>query len=80
QRAMAARPDSVALLPSLTVPAAVVVGDEDGVTGPEHARAMAAALPDAVLTVLPAAGHLSPVEQPEPVAAALAGLLVRVRR
>ncbi len=79
QRAMAGRPDSTAPLPGLRVPAAVVVGEEDGVTGPDQARAMAAALPDAVLTVLPAAGHLSPVERPEPVAAALAGLLVRVR-
>lgn len=79
QRAMAARADSTALLPTVTVPAAVVVGDEDGVTGPDLARAMTAALPDALLTVVPRAGHLSPVERPEPVAAALAGLVVRVR-
>jgi pimeloyl-ACP methyl ester carboxylesterase len=79
QRAMAARPDSTALLPAVAVPAAVVVGDEDGVTGPDLARAMTAALPDAVLAILPRAGHLSPLERPEPVAAALASLLVRVR-
>jgi pimeloyl-ACP methyl ester carboxylesterase len=79
QRAMAARPDSTGALPGLTVPAAVVVGEEDGVTGPDQARAMAAALPDAVLTVVPGAGHLSPVERPDAVAATLAGLLVRVR-
>lgn len=79
QRAMAARSASTDLLASIGVPAAVVVGDEDAVTGPDLARAMAAALPDAVLTVVPRAGHLSPLERPEPVAAALASLMVRVR-
>jgi pimeloyl-ACP methyl ester carboxylesterase len=79
QRAMAARPDSTGPLASLAVPAAVVVGGEDGLTPPEQARTLAAALPDAVLTVLPTAGHLSPLEDPDGVAAAVLCLLVRVR-
>jgi pimeloyl-ACP methyl ester carboxylesterase len=79
QRAMAARPDSLALLPSLHVPAVVVVGDEDGVTPLGEALAMVQALPDAVLTVLPGVGHLSPLEDPDGVAAALTALMVRVR-
>jgi pimeloyl-ACP methyl ester carboxylesterase len=79
QRAMAARPDSVALLPGLHVPAVVVVGDEDGVTPLSEARTMAQALPDAVLTVLPGVGHLSPLEAPDAVAAALTALMVRIR-
>jgi pimeloyl-ACP methyl ester carboxylesterase len=57
----------------------VVVGEDDAVTGPDLARAMAAALPDAVLTVVPRAGHLSPVERPDVVAAALVTLALRVR-
>ncbi len=79
QRAMAARPDATDLLGRLSVPAAVVVGEDDAVTGPDLARAAAAALPDAVLTVVPRCGHLSPVERPEAVAAALTGLMFRVR-
>ncbi len=79
QRAMAARADSTDLLPGIVVPAAVVVGEDDAVTGPDLARAMAAALPDAVLTVVPRAGHLSPVERPDVVAAALVTLALRVR-
>jgi pimeloyl-ACP methyl ester carboxylesterase len=79
QRAMAARADSTDLLPRLRVPAAVVVGEDDAVTGPDLARAMAAALPDAVLTVVPRSGHLSPLERPDAVAAALAALVLRVR-
>jgi pimeloyl-ACP methyl ester carboxylesterase len=79
QRAMAARPATTGLLPGVRVPAAVIVGGEDGLTPPVAAHAMAQALPDAVLTVLPRAGHLSPLEDPDGVAAALLALVLRVR-
>jgi pimeloyl-ACP methyl ester carboxylesterase len=79
QRAMAARPDAGPDLPGIAVPVAVVVGAEDGLTPPDQARALAAALPDAVLTVLPEAGHLSPLEAPDDVTTALRDLLTRVR-
>jgi pimeloyl-ACP methyl ester carboxylesterase len=78
QRAMAARPDATADLAGLTVPVAVVVGAEDAITPPAQARELAAALPDAVLDVLPRAGHLSPLEAPDAVADALLALLLRV--
>lgn len=79
QRAMAARPDSTTVLAGLTVPTAVVVGEEDRLTPLSDARAMVAALPDSVLTVMPGAGHLSPLEAPRAVAQALTGLVVRTR-
>jgi pimeloyl-ACP methyl ester carboxylesterase len=79
QRAMAVRPDSTPVLGGLAVPAAVLVGEEDELSPPPVAQAMAAALPDAVLTVIPGAGHLSPLEAPQQVAAALTGLVLRVR-
>jgi pimeloyl-ACP methyl ester carboxylesterase len=44
-RAMAARPDSTPLLATISVPALVIVGAEDGVTPPEVARAMHEAIP-----------------------------------
>ena len=79
QRAMAARPDSLATLRGLDVPASVVVGEEDTLTPPEAARQMAQALPDAVLSVVPGAGHLAALENPDAVTAALTALLLRVR-
>jgi pimeloyl-ACP methyl ester carboxylesterase len=79
QRAMARRPDSTELLRTLDVPAAVVVGEEDTLTPLGDAHAMAEALPDAVLTVVPAAGHLAAMEDPAAVAAALTALMLRVR-
>ena len=80
QRAMAARGDTLDVLPGLAVPAAVVVGAADTVTPPAEAELMAGALPDAELTVIPGAGHLSAVEAPEAFDAAVRALLLRVER
>ncbi|MEY9878402.1 pimeloyl-ACP methyl ester carboxylesterase [Streptacidiphilus sp. MAP12-33] len=78
QRAMAARPDSLASLRAVDVPALVVVGDEDTLTPPSDAEALAAALPQAELTILPGAGHLSALEVPEAFNTAVRGLLARI--
>jgi pimeloyl-ACP methyl ester carboxylesterase len=79
QRAMAARPDATGLLAAIGVPVAVLVGAEDALTPPAVAHDLVAGLPDAVLSVLPRVGHLSPIEDPDAVAAALLALLLRIR-
>jgi 3-oxoadipate enol-lactonase len=63
QEAMAARPDSTPLLPSIAIPTLVIVGSEDSVTPPSEAEAIAAAIPDARLEVIEGAGHLSNLER-----------------
>jgi pimeloyl-ACP methyl ester carboxylesterase len=78
QRAMANRPDSTNTLRAVTVPALVVVGSEDVLTPPADAEQMAAALPDASLVRLDGVGHLTPVEAPLEVTAALEQLVRRV--
>ena len=78
QRAMAARGDSLELLAGLDVPALVLVGAEDLITPVSDAEAMAAALPDARLTVLPGVGHLSAMEAPDAFNTAVRELLERV--
>lgn len=75
QRAMAARPDSFETLRALKVPLLVVVGEEDELSPVSDAEAMAQAAPDAELEVIPKAGHLSAVEQPEAFNAAVAEFL-----
>lgn len=63
--AMRDRPDSTAMLPGLAgLPALVVVGDEDELTPPARARAMADAIPGANLVVIRSAGHLPTLERP----------------
>jgi 2-succinyl-6-hydroxy-2,4-cyclohexadiene-1-carboxylate synthase len=63
-------------LPTLTMPALVVVGERD-----EKFRAigerLATALPDADLVIVPGAGHQLPLEAPAAVARVLEGLLAR---
>ncbi|MEU6753277.1 alpha/beta hydrolase [Spirillospora sp. NPDC046719] len=64
-RAMAGRPESFETLRGLKVPALVMVGDEDTLATEDEARAMVDALPNAELLVIPRAGHLCAVEQPD---------------
>jgi pimeloyl-ACP methyl ester carboxylesterase len=64
--AMRDRPDSTDLLPTLaSLPTLVVVGEEDALTPPSDAESIAAGVPGARLAVIPMAGHLSPLEQPQ---------------
>ncbi|MWA03899.1 alpha/beta fold hydrolase [Actinomadura sp. LD22] len=64
-RAMAGRPEAFETLRGLKVPALVMAGDEDVLATQDEARAMADALPNAELLVIPRAGHLCAVEQPD---------------
>ncbi len=64
QRAMAARPDSLATLRTADVPALVIRGEEDALSSQADAEAMVEALPQGRLVVLPGAGHLTAVEVP----------------
>ena len=78
QRAMAARPDRTDVLARFGGPALVLVGEQDDLAPLAAARHLAAALATAELVVVPLAGHLSSIESPEPVAAALDALVRRV--
>jgi 3-oxoadipate enol-lactonase len=63
---MAERPDSTPLLPTINVPTLCVFGAEDVITPAEtEGRLLAEAVPNARLVVIPNAGHLSNLEQPE---------------
>lgn len=79
QRAMALRPDRSAALEDLDVPTLVLRGAEDRTASQEAAEAMAESLADVELVVVPHAGHLSAVEAPGAVAAALRRLYERSR-
>ncbi len=72
--------DLTAAVARITVPTLVVCGDRDRLTPPAHARRIAAALPDPVgLIELARTGHMSPLERPDEVAAALGDLLSRMQ-
>ena len=76
---LAERDDSRPTLGSLRVPTLVLVGEEDAITPPSEAEAMARAVRRARLVRVPRAGHLSNLECPEAVNAALAAFLGGLR-
>ncbi|MFH9265682.1 alpha/beta fold hydrolase [Streptomyces sp. NPDC017546] len=59
------------------VPVLILAGEKDLVTPSSHSEAIADALPDAELVIVPDAGHLVMLEHPETVTDRLADLLVR---
>lgn len=70
--AMAARADARSLLPSIKVPTLVLVGELDAISSPAEMREMAEAIDGARYQVLPGAAHLTPMEKPAEVSAAIA--------
>lgn len=71
QSAILKRPDSRPLLPKIACPTLVLCGREDQFTPVEHHLEMAGLIPGAALAIVDRCGHLSTLEQPEQVSAAL---------
>ncbi len=63
--AMKQRGDQSDLLPSISVPTLVVVGESDTLAPVDVAEAMAKAIPGARIEVVPDAGHVANLENPE---------------
>jgi YbgC/YbaW family acyl-CoA thioester hydrolase len=76
--AMRDRPDSTSLLESLDLPSLIIVGEHDRITPPASSHRMAAALAGSQLEVIHGAGHLSPVERPSEVTAAVRKFVAQV--
>lgn len=62
-------------LPSVQVPALVLVGEMDEATPPPMSRELAAALPQAALTILPGCAHVPQLQEPEQFLAAIADFI-----
>ncbi len=70
-RALLARPDASAVLEQVRCPALLITGREDGWSGPAQHQAMAAKLAGSQLVIVPDSGHMSTMERPAEVSAAL---------
>ena len=55
------------------MPATVILGERDMMTPAKAGKALAAALPNARIVVLPGAGHMMMAERPDELLAALRG-------
>jgi len=71
------RLDAAPLLPGISCPTLVLTGRQDAWSGPAQHEAMAAAIPGAQLVIVEDSGHMTTMEQPQAVSAALAGWLQR---
>lgn len=74
-RGMADRPDVTAELGRIDCPTLLVVGRQDAISTPDEMRAIARAIPGARLVEIAGAGHMSPLEKPAEVSAAMMDFL-----
>lgn len=74
--AMRERPDRRDVISSAGVPVLLVSGEEDGLVPAE--RTFTSDKPHVVQAVIPEAGHMSMLEQPERLAAAVTGFMERI--
>jgi 3-oxoadipate enol-lactonase len=74
-RGMAERPDMTSMLGQIGCPTLVIVGQDDVLSPPADMRRMAGAIPGAKVVEIPAAGHMSPLENPAAVTGAIAEFL-----
>jgi pimeloyl-ACP methyl ester carboxylesterase len=63
--AMRDRDDYLARLAGFALPSLVVGAEQDLAVPPEHSRVLAAGLPQSKLYLIPGAGHMANLEQPE---------------
>lgn len=77
QKAIMDRIDSRPHLPEIACPTTVICGRQDMATPLDHAEEMAAAIPGADLVVIEDCAHMSPLERPEAVTAAMRAWLGR---
>ena len=71
------RKDLRKILPMVTIPTAVIVGEQDRITPIARARELHAGIAGATLDVVPGCGHLPPIEAPKKIAEILRTLLTR---
>ncbi len=71
QRGMAERPDVTQQLSTIKVPTLVIVGEHDEISRAQEMREIADAIPNSRFVEIAGAGHMTPMEQPEALNAAM---------
>ena len=74
-RGMALRPDMTKELPNIDVPTLVICGEHDVISPPDEMRSIADKLPNATFVESAGSGHMSPLEAPAAVNAAIRDFL-----
>lgn len=74
--AMAGRTDTTHVLESIKLPTLVICGDEDKLSPPDVMKAMADQIPNSKFVLVEEAGHMTPIERPSIVTAAMKKFLM----
>jgi pimeloyl-ACP methyl ester carboxylesterase len=77
-RGLAERPDFTPLLPRIDCPTLLIVGRQDAISTVAEMRAMARAIPRSRIVEIDGAGHVTPLEAPAEVTAAMEEFLFGV--
>ncbi len=70
-KALLSRPDATSVLRTIPCPTLVLCGREDAWAPPSRHDVMAKMIPHSTLEIIPECGHMSPMERPQAVTAAL---------
>jgi pimeloyl-ACP methyl ester carboxylesterase len=76
--AMLHRPDALSVLATVAVPTLLVSGSDDAWSPVSQHEGIRRRIPHATLFEIHGAGHMAPIERPEPVAVALREWLLRI--
>jgi len=76
---MAQRPDVTASLCKIDCPALVIVGSQDAISTAAEMRSIADGIPGAEFVEIPNCGHMSPMEKPDEVNAAIARFIAALQ-
>ncbi|HZD12808.1 MAG TPA: alpha/beta fold hydrolase [Candidatus Binatus sp.] len=77
-KGLAERADSTPLLERSRVPTLIIAGEEDQITTPENAKTIMKGIVGSKLVIIPKAGHISTLEQPEKVTSAIQTFLKEI--
>jgi pimeloyl-ACP methyl ester carboxylesterase len=77
-KALIERPDASSVLPTISCPTLLLCGEQDQWSNPEQHYEMAQRIPGSHFTCVPHCGHMTPLEQPAALNAALRSWLGRV--
>ncbi len=79
-RGLAERPDFTPLLPQIDCPTLLIVGRQDAISTVAEMNAMARAIPGSRIVEIEGAGHVTPLEAPGEVAAAMEQFLTELSK
>ncbi|QQS36048.1 MAG: alpha/beta fold hydrolase [Ignavibacteriales bacterium] len=78
QLAMLSRTDTTDYLEKIKIPSLIICGEYDALTPPSVMNAMADKIPGSTFVVIKNSGHMSPIEQPDKVNAAMNDFLEKL--